>query len=270
MGWFSLPDPDEKVDDWHVAPGIDVVSYALSWVWVLIPLALLGPTRQDYIGWYVLILAATDVHRHYNFPMVYADSQVRAQYPLRFFLFPGICLVMFASSPWLAELPIYMTTAEVAAGLAWIFVLFQILRRDGSDEVPDGRALGTVLALAVGPAVLSWLRLDPGIGLGEASWWFAGALLSALYLDFDLRRRRMAAREKGQDGQATRKLFVVPLIVLGLLTLATLLGPRVDAGTEYGGFKLIYVLNSIAVFARDNDGMNAFQEFQLWYDEGRP
>jgi len=258
MGWFSLPPPDAKVDDWHVSPSIDIAAYAFSWLWILIPLAFLGPTRADYVGVYILILAATDVHRHYNFPYVYADSQVRAQYPLRFFLFPGLLLALFVASPWLASLKVFLSTSQVAAAAAWVVVLFQVLRRDGSEEAPDLRTLATaVIPLVAGATALSLWGPSIDGRLGAATWWFAGALLAATYLDFDLRRRRARAREHGpkssQPGAGAparrRRLFVAPALVLLLLAVATIWGPGIDAAQRHGGFRLRHVLNTVAVLA---------------------
>lgn len=259
MGWFSLPAADDKVRGWHVAPGIDVVAYALSWVWVLIPLALMGPTRPDYVGLYVLILAATDVHRHFNFPYVYADREIRSQYPLRFFLFPGLLLALFVASPWLASQRLYLNTAQVGAGVAWVVVLFQVLRRDGSDDAADGRALVTV-ALPMLIAAVAVTAVSPASGLqrlGNATWWFAGALLTATYLDFDLRRRR-ATKAVSPSGHPkvpvgpvakARRLFVAPALVLTILALSTVLGPGIDGAQRHGGFLIRHVLNVVAVVA---------------------
>lgn len=266
MDWFKVPSPRSTVRDWHVAPGIDVVAYALSWLWALIPLALLGPERADYVGVYVIILAATDVHRHYNFPYVYADREIRQRFPLRFLLFPGLLLLLFMASPWLSGLRVYLGAAEIGAGIAWVLVLLQLLRRDGGDDAAPVQTIfavvGPMLAL---PLLLTVAEVPGPRRLGTATWWFAGALLSATYLDFELRRRLAAAREQGRDraaregeaigpaaaaaGAGRRRLLVTPLLILALLIASTLWGPAFDASRPHGGVRVKSVLNGIAVVA---------------------
>lgn len=245
MGVFTIPAPDERVEGWHVSPLVDLTSYAFSWAWVLFPMALLGDAKEDYLWWFIMILAITDVHRHYTIPYVYGDSQVRTQYPLRFILFPLALFALFVVSPWLAHQRMYASTAQVGAGVAFVVLLVQMLRRDGSQQAPDARTLGLAVVPTFGVAgLLTLAGLDPGGPLGPSTWWFAAALLGSTYLDVQLRRTETG---RGEEGQAPR--FVGPLLILGLVILVTLFGPGLDARTKHGGYLMLTVLNSVAAVA---------------------
>ena len=243
MGLFRIPGPEEKIEQWHVAPGIDLASYAFSWVWVLIPMLLLGSDHWDYVGWYLLILALTDVHRHYNFPYVFADAEVRRRFPLRFVLFPALMFLAFASSPWLAKQALYLSTADIAAGLACVVVLVQAMNRDGEGK-RDAVTRTLLPGLFVGALAMSYLGVGMG-RFGAAGWWIGAALVSSTWLDVQLRRP-----EHEPPGDFVGRPFVGPLTILALVGAAALWGPALDASQgHHGGFRVGRVLNWVAVFA---------------------
>jgi hypothetical protein len=161
-----------------------------------------GTDRLDYLGAYLVVLAFTDVHRHYGLPYVYLDSQVFRRHPLRFTLFPLVMLLLFAGSPFFSRSRMRLDAAALAAiGAALVFFV-QILRRDaGPDRLrwrPLGVAAGLGLAGGGAAAGLAFALGAPGV----ASWGtLTGCLSGSLALDV-LRRR------------AGRKaLFVHPVLV---------------------------------------------------------
>ena len=86
---LKIQPPNHPVKQWHVSAPVDLLGYAFSWAWVFIPLLLLGDARWDYMVYYLLIVAVTDVHRHFGLPYVYMDREIRRRYPIRFYLFPA-------------------------------------------------------------------------------------------------------------------------------------------------------------------------------------
>src|SRR5690349_10092428 len=177
---FRVPDPDEKVVGWHVSPLIDLSAYSLSWIWVLVPLLLLGPTRADYLFWYLLTIAITDLHRHFGLPYVYLDGDVRQRYPARFWLFPALLLMAWAASPWLdhAELMLSIPGMFAIAGL--VLLLLQILRRDGGEAAVPVDTLVRVLGLSMGTAaVLHVWGSSFAIAFDSGWWWLAAALFAS-------------------------------------------------------------------------------------------
>ena len=59
---LGVPSPDAKVRHWHVAPWVDTIAYAFSWLPFLAVVAFLGDSqRDDYIYGYLIVLAFTDV-----------------------------------------------------------------------------------------------------------------------------------------------------------------------------------------------------------------
>jgi hypothetical protein len=235
---FAVPAPDQPARHWHVSPAVDLAAYAFSWLWVLVPMLLLGDAKNDYIGWFILIMIVSDVHRHYTIPYIYGDSQVRRQYPLRFTLFPLVLLGVFVASPWLGHQKLYLGAAQLGAGLAFLVLLFQILRRDGGDRAPGGPTLALALLPTYGAAaVLTLAGLDPGGPLARSTWWFAAALLGSTWLDVEARRSRPTPR------------YVGPALILALVVAVTLLAPGLDARTRHGGIAALTVLNSLAAAA---------------------
>lgn len=188
---FRLPTPDERVDQWHISPLVDLGAYSLSWLWVLAPLLLVGPARADYLLIYILTIAITDLHRHFGLPYVYFDKQVRARYPARFWLFPLILFVAFAASPWLADSELRFTPVGSSALAAGLVVMLQVLRRDGGEAAVPMSELARVLSAAVlGPLLLT--TLGDSLPLEPAWWWLGSALFAATF--FDYARMRRAAR----------------------------------------------------------------------------
>lgn len=233
---LRIPSPNEKVDRWHVSPAIDLSAYSLGWLWVLVPLLLLGPTRPDYLLIYLLVIAATDLHRHFGLPYVYLDRQVRERYPARFWLFPLLMLLAFAASPWLAHAEGHLDAAQLCAGAAGLVVLLQVLRRDGGPEAVPTRELVIVLGSsatlllilhAVGRA---WPAIEP------AWWWSAAALFAATWFDWS-RARASAPRKAG---------FVGSLVIVALMGIA-MAGRWIDALTL--SLPVVTVLEVVGVFA---------------------
>lgn len=216
---LRIPAPDEKVDRWHVSPLVDLSAYSLGWLWVLVPLLLLGPTRADYLLIYLLVIAATDLHRHFGLPYVYFDRQVRERYPARFWLFPALMLLAFALSPWLADSEAVLDGAQLCAGGSALVVLLQVLRRDGGPGAVPGRELVIVLASSSTLALFlhllgrAWPTIEP------AWWWSAAALFAATW--FDWSRARASAQTDAQGNSDARQVgFVGSLVIVALMGVA--------------------------------------------------
>lgn len=202
---FSVPPPDRPVARWHVAPAVDVAAYGFSWVWVLVPLALLPDPKPTWLGLYVLILVATDVHRHYGLPYVYLDRDVFTRFRLRFTLFPAVMFVAWMASPWLARHGSGLSGVGVAGLLAAIILLVQLLRRDRDGE-PPARA-GMLRALVPAGIVLGLASL---VGGADPGWgWLIAAGVGTVGVDTHLQPpgRRFVASGS----------IVVLIAVLGVL-----------------------------------------------------
>jgi len=200
---------------WHVSPTVDLCAYAFSWVWVFVPLACLGDTKEDYLGWYLLILVATDVHRHYGLPYVYLDQQIRSRFKVRFTLFPAVMLGLWASSPYLvrSHAPLtWLTLAEIVTG---VVLSAQVLGRDRDGQPFPWNDVGK--AAGVGLLVTSLLWTSNPMGLAPWSSLFGLAAVSIALDAFAYRRA---------DGP--RIAFVVIAAVL-LTTIALVCsGIRID------------------------------------------
>ncbi|MEE9384988.1 MAG: hypothetical protein V3V08_16410 [Nannocystaceae bacterium] len=244
---LRIPRADEPVAHWHISPRVDTLAYAFSWLWVLIPLGLMGDEKLDYIVVYLFILAATDVHRHYNFPLVYMDREVRKKFPARFWLFPGVMLVLFITSPWLTSQKYYLSTVDVSALLAYVVVLIQICHRDGSRIALASRTytIGLIVPAAAAAAAAAVTTLGaPAWGLAPGWCWLVAALFTTTYFDLHVRRLRLAGH--GPDGLRT---FGYPRVVLALMIFVLAFGVDLDSRLHAGGFPIQAVFNTLAVFA---------------------
>ncbi|MEM6992949.1 MAG: hypothetical protein AAF721_20705, partial [Myxococcota bacterium] len=177
---------------------------AFSWVWVLVPLALMGDTKAEYLGAFILIMVTTDLHRHFGLPYVYLDAEVRSRFRLRFLVFPVAMLLVWAGSPYFARYGPELSLAGVLGGVAWLAVLVQLLRRDRDGEPPPWGGLGRAVLPAAALAVLA-LGFDFGL---ERGWvWLATAAIASGMLD-------AAWRRPGARRHAT-------LVFIGVIALVT-------------------------------------------------
>lgn len=97
---LRVPPAGANVPVWHVSAIVDVLAYHLSWLWVLVPMVLLGPRIEDYVWFFLLILGLNFSHRHLTFPYVYLDGEVFRRFPWRFTVFPAVMVAMLALTPW--------------------------------------------------------------------------------------------------------------------------------------------------------------------------
>ncbi|MCA9696687.1 MAG: hypothetical protein KC431_04100, partial [Myxococcales bacterium] len=237
---------------WHVSAAVDLAAYSLSWVWILFPLLLLGPEREDYLPLYLGVIAITDLHRHFGLPYVYCDAQVRERYPARFWLFPALMLGAVLAGPWLDAGERVLSTADVCALLALLVLLLQILRRDGGPDAAPVRELAWLLPSTMGAAALLQL-LGPRVGLAldGAWWWFAAALLASSWIDGSRLRRSAAglpARTQGEQAIAVSgsRGFSASLIIVALMGFGLLAGPWIEARQVEGGVPVASVLAFVA------------------------
>jgi len=217
---LRIPAPDEKVDRWHVSPLIDLSAYSLGWLWVLVPLLLLGPTRADYIVLYLLVIAATDLHRHFGLPYVYFDRQVRERYPARFWLFPALMLLAFAASPWLAHAHWQLDAAQLCAGTSWLIVLLQVLRRDGGPRAVPGRELVLVLGGSLTLALALELLGRAWPSIETAWWWSAAALFAATYFDWTRAKTRPRTEAPADSSDSPAIAFFSSLAIVASMGVA--------------------------------------------------
>jgi hypothetical protein len=227
---FRIPEPDEKVVGWHVSPLVDLSAYSLSWIWVLVPLLLLGPTRVDYLFWYLLTIALTDLHRHFALPYVYLDSDVRRRYPARFWLFPALLLAAWAASPWLDHASFELSVPGVFALAGLLLLLLQILRRDGGEAAVPAGTLAGVLGGSMGAAmVLHIWGSSFALAFDSAWWWLAASLFASTWFDWQRMRSPVAGpalEPPGEVASATTgaPAFAVSTGILALIGGALLLG----------------------------------------------
>ena len=226
---LRVPPADKPVARWHVSAPMDLIGYAFSWLWVLIPLAMLGATRPDYMIWYLIVIAATDVHRHYGLPYVYMDKKIRRQYPLRFGLLPLVLFAAWILSPGLVKQGPSLTGAQLGALLAWLLALVQLLRRDGGEHaIGFGAALMTVLFSFLPALTLS--ALIPGRTVDPGWWWFATPLLLSVWM-------------------ARSARSVMPGVIIAIGIAATVWNPEISGFSGGRGMTMKDVIAAVAVFA---------------------
>ena len=230
LALWRVPSADVSEPRWHVAPWVDTLAYAFSWIFALIPMALVGDShRVDYLYVYLVVLALTDVHRHYGLPYIYLDREIFGAHPLRFTLFPLVMLMLFLASPLLLRSGITLSAVGITAALAGVVWLLQLLSRDRADTRPSPAVFAAMIGagVAVGGVAFGAFR---AIG-GEGAWAvLVGIVAASLALDFGTLTR-------------ARPRFVAPiLIVLGLVAVA-LFGRHVPT------FRMRGLLNFLAVAA---------------------
>lgn len=156
--WGVAP-ADESTGRWHVSARVDIVAYAFSWVFILVPMAFAGDVHQiDYPYAYLLVLAITETHRHFSYPYVYLDGQVFGRHRARFTVFPGVLLLFWVWSVYLARDGGELSLAFVGTLLAAVAAMVYVVNRDkpGSDFSPRMRqAVLAISALAVLGAYLA-------------------------------------------------------------------------------------------------------------------
>ncbi len=184
---LGVPPPDAKVRHWHVAPWVDTVAYAFSWLPFLAVVAFLGDSqRHDYIYGYLVVLAFTDVHRHYGFPYVYLDRQIFRNFPLRFTIFPLVMFGLFILSPIIARADVFIPLEALAAMAVAVVLLVQVMRKDREETRPGKRVWLRTVAVAALAAGVGW-----GVALGldlNASWaWWAALTAASFSLGADHR-----------------------------------------------------------------------------------
>ncbi len=94
-----VPPVDKPSRHWHISPFVDLFAYQLSWLWILVPLALAGDRHpRDYLGLWAFGMSVSFMHRHYTMPYVYLDRQVFSQHVTRFSLFMALLMIGFVGS----------------------------------------------------------------------------------------------------------------------------------------------------------------------------
>ena len=84
---------------WHVGPFVDSIAYHWSWLFALVPMTMMGDTKQDYLVLWAGILALNFAHRHLTIPIVYCDKQIFGKHSVRFTLVPIGLFALFLVEP---------------------------------------------------------------------------------------------------------------------------------------------------------------------------
>jgi len=210
-GWVCAP--DVAVARWHVGPRIDVLAYALSWLWALIPLMAMGNSRAEYIGAFVVIVIVSDLHRHFSLPYIYLDAQVRRRYRVRFVALPMLLFGLWWGTPYFRRLGPSLTVVGVLGVVALGVVVVQIMRRDTDGELPPWRRLSTV-AVLFAAAVLLVVVADVGVDRGWV--WLGVAVIASVAIDAVWSR---------PETRRARRLWLFAAIALSMVA-ATRLPPQ--------------------------------------------
>jgi len=221
---FRPAPPGSSSAPWHVSAGVDILAYAFSWLFLFVPLALVGDDiLVDFVWAYLLTMCATDAHRHYSLPYVYLDSQVFRRHPLRFVLLPLALFALFIASPWAARGQL-VSLSGLFAIFAGFALLLQILRADNEQERPSLRRLANLLAPALGGVALINLAW-PGVDLHvRGIIWLAAALFASVALEYTRLRRAREAR--------SRPRVLLPLAIAALLGAAVYLSEALVPATS--------------------------------------
>jgi hypothetical protein len=111
---LGIVPPGSPVRRWHVSPLVDSLAYHWSWLLALIPMAMMGTEREDYLALFVLVLAMNFAHRHLTLPIVYLDRETLRTHPLRFTLVPVAMVVVFAIEPLLRNSDYHLAFVSIA------------------------------------------------------------------------------------------------------------------------------------------------------------
>lgn len=152
---LRLPAPTESVPGWQVAPWVDAPAYALSWLWVLVPLVLAGPVHPtDYYAIFALVMTVNTLHRHFGVPLIYLDREVYQRHVTRFSVVPALMGIAVVAMPLVSgfKAPKGFFGAEaLGAALAGAALVAQVIAQDLS-----GFTLGRSLRIAaVAPFALA-------------------------------------------------------------------------------------------------------------------
>lgn len=213
MALLAIPPPEAVVPRWHVAPWIDASAYAFSWLWVLVPLLLLGDTQAEYLPLFILITGITDVHRHFGLPYAYLDAEVRRGYPLRFLFLPVVLAAAFVVSPGLAASRAALSLPELLGLLAYLIVVVQVVSRDGSRAAPR---LAEVLSAVLRP-LLTALVAALVAGFSMEWGWLAAAVATSTLLEL--------GRARAEGATLTLRRLATPLGLAAVGLVAWRLAP---------------------------------------------
>ena len=140
-----------SASSWHVSPLVDAAAYHFSWVFILVPLALIGSETMP--GWFAVWSVGTTIgflHRHYTMPYVYLDRQVFLQHWPRFVVVPAWFVVGFVATPigWRWVVPAsFFGGADVLAVAALTFAGVRAWRLDRAGRAFSARGLLPTAAL---------------------------------------------------------------------------------------------------------------------------
>jgi len=186
---LRLPAPTEPVSGWQVSPLVDSASYALSWLWVLVPLLLAGPVHPtDYYAIFALVMTVNTLHRHFGLPLVYLDREVYQRHVTRFSVIPALMGIAVIAMPLVSRFkaPAGFFGAEtLGVVLAGAALVAQVIAQDlRGFLLGRGLRIAAVapFALALGLGLLGGFReatLATTVGVAVAAAAVSGLLTAS-------------------------------------------------------------------------------------------
>jgi len=150
---------------WHVSPAVDVSAYALSWLFILLPLTYFS-SHEHQVVMLLIVVGLTFAHRHYTLPYVYLDREIFDTHPKRFTWFPLVMLIGFLASPavWNTRARIVVAAIVFVAG-AWNiwhvymqkFGVLRMYAAKSGSSTDSPRWVDRVLLFCWVPLYLAWL-----------------------------------------------------------------------------------------------------------------
>ena len=268
---LRLPPPNQAVAGWHVSPLVDLVAYHLSWLLILVPLALAGDNHPvDYMAFWAIGVSLSFLHRHFTMPYVYLDVQVLRTHASRFLVVPAVLVCAFVGTPFLDvwKMPkafLHPVDLAVVAGLLLSFFVFlsadrrvAAARERAVLAKDDARAAmlqmtWPSMVLAVVPALFlvvtgfAHLYVDAHVPVAAAA-----VALCIASLVSTAQAVRSVLRGEPERPEAMRAL-VPTLVLVGLLALALLWLPLTSSSMwpawPTKAWRFRPVVGAIATFA---------------------
>lgn len=219
--------------DWHVSPVVDVLAYHFSWLWILVPLLLIGKAGAP--GWFAVWTIGMTLgftHRHFTMPYVYLDRQVFSAHAARFVIVPIWLTAGFLATPalwsWTAPAGCF-TSLDALAAVAAVLAAVDAWREDARGHRHAPHALAPLAVLPLLGLGAAWL------GVGADHTPFDLLVIAVAILAIALQQRDVGRPSYGRLG-------------LGVL-LAVGAAALVRALPAHAAFPFKLVISAVAVFS---------------------
>ncbi|TNE85501.1 MAG: hypothetical protein EP330_25800 [Deltaproteobacteria bacterium] len=239
---FRPAPPEQRVDHWHIAPGIDVLAYSFSWLWLLIPFWFFGPKHpEDYLWYWILGNSFSTSHRHLTMPYVYFDRQVFGTQVGRFLVVPSLLLAGFLFCGLYRSWKIpagFFDLTDALVGTMAVLLLLQWRRFDQLAK-PSAPLLGALVAAPLTALAALW-AWPAGIDHTSHALAFGVGLLGLTLWQ---------AREAGSTESAFARTGTPALSALLLLGAAWSAAGTAAAVGPSERLRMVLVTGGIAAFA---------------------